>query len=53
MTSHPTTHSSTPTTVKTTPALTTIPMESKLCLPLPSTLWSTHPLALHPSYSPL
>jgi hypothetical protein len=45
--------SSTPTIVKTTPAHTTTPMESKPCQPSPLTLWSAHPLALHPPYAPL
>jgi hypothetical protein len=53
MTSLLTTHSFTPTTVKTTPAHTIIPMEPKLCQPSLLTLWLAHPLALCPPYGPL
>jgi hypothetical protein len=41
-----------PTSAKTTPALTTTPTEFEPCPSSPSMLWSRHPLALHPPYSP-
>jgi hypothetical protein len=42
----------TPTSARTTPALTTTPTAPKQCQLSPSMLWLKHPLTRHPPFGP-